>query len=619
MPTRVQAEQTQQFNIDPFFAGDTINIEDLRYFQHPKKLTKDGTTTIPNCDNRQIDNQLRYFLQHKVVDEHVQADRVYTIIHTFMYRFSRFINAYHLALHSITDISYEELLNEFVEYEEGLNHTTSEDFKYYVVNDSRRLTTKKGKSYSKCLSLLKMFYDFIKDVEVGPNEYDKDIWDVKKLGIPCNPSLITQRFTVNFTKIVQPWLRVYAKKYIYYLVPLRSVGTITNNMKMFNSLSNFLLECYPDMSSIGEMNREVTIKYIAKIKSSGLSSTTVDILLCALKDFFRRGYALEWDGFPNWPLVSYQDYEKRAKHESIPFTENELAQINEHLCELNIDYMRIVVLLESTGLRLYDALTATIEVDGSPCIKQIGEDEYLFRFVQHKIRQTTTLPVSPVIAETLKAAIHDSQDKYGQDSKFIFPRSKSYPIHDDTFIDTINKMSYDNNLIADDGKALRIKGHTFRRTLATDCVNNDYPLEVVRMLLGQSYVSSLTHYYVIHSDVMADKMSNIIEADNDRILNIGHQQSRTIEENDETSEMLPLSNGYCAKKIATGVCSHANACYSCSMFHPSISALPLYKKQLRDCELNITICRINHHERYLEVNEQLKTQLEDIISKLEAC
>ena len=617
---KYQIHQTYQFTIDPFFAGETIDMNDTRYFNKDSYCNlAQRITAVPKCSNPYIDNQLRAFIQYKVVEDHVQPERLYKIIHTFVRRFCMFINVNHMELHSVTEIDYDDLFNEYVEYEEHWNYKTTEDFRYPVVNGNRSLTTKKNTGLSKSLSLFKMFYNFIQSSESSISEYDKDCWDVRKLGIPCRASLIAKRFLVNFATIHQPWLQMYAKKYIFYLLPHQSESSIFNDMRVLALFSDFLSEQYPDMESISEVNREVTQKFIAKIKTSGYSGTTVNIYLGELMEFFRRGYAFEWEGFPNWPLISHQDYLKRAKRESIPFSTNELDQINEHLSELGVDYMRIVVLLESTGIRLYDALTATIEVDGSPCIKMVGKDSYLFRFIQHKVSQVTTIPISSVIAATLDSAIKDSQEKYGQDSKYIFPRDKDYPIHNSTFIDAINKMSYDNNLIADDGKSLRLKGHTFRRTLATECVNSDYPLEVVKMLLGQAYLSSLKHYYVIHGDVMSEKMSDILAIDNDRILNIGHQAAKTVEENDETSEMLPLSNGYCAKKIATGVCSHANACYGCSMFHPSVSALPIFKKQLQDCELNITICQINHHERYLEVNEQLKKQLVDIISRLEMC
>lgn len=49
----------------------------------------------------------------------------------------------------------------------------------------------------------------------------------------------------------------------------------------------------------------------------------------------------------------------------------------------------------------------------------------------------------------------------------------------------MNQMSAKNNLTKDDGSPLRIKGHTFRGTVATQYANLGISMDVIRMMLGQ--------------------------------------------------------------------------------------------------------------------------------------
>ena len=118
---------------------------------------------------------------------------------------------------------------------------------------------------------------------------------------------------------------------------------------------------------------------------------------------------------------------------------------------------------------------------------------------------------------------------------------------------------------------------------------------------------------------MIDAMQNIIEEDNARIKSIGAAETTaTVEKNDINKDniVIPLPNGYCTKKIDTGLCEDANACYTCRMYRPTREFLPLYEAQLREAEANIAIAELQGFERVLDINRDLKEQLIKIIEKV---
>lgn len=63
-----------------------------------------------------------------------------------------------------------------------------------------------------CIYVLKTIYKNLQDIYDERDEYDKDIWDAKKLKYQNTSSSYCPRF--DFTVISQQWLRIAAKKFI---------------------------------------------------------------------------------------------------------------------------------------------------------------------------------------------------------------------------------------------------------------------------------------------------------------------------------------------------------------------------------------------------------------------
>jgi hypothetical protein len=88
----------------------------------------------------------------------------------------------------------------------------------------------------------------------------------------------------------------------------------------------------------------------------------------------------------------------------------------------------------------------------------------------------------------------------------------------------------------------------------------------------------------------------------------GHQLSRA-------TQALP--NGYCQLPLVR-TCPHANSCLTCPMFITTPEFLPQHHAQRRQTLQIISAAETNGHARVAEMNRQVATHLDKIITALEA-
>ena len=78
-----------------------------------------------------------------------------------------------------------------------------------------------------------------------------------------------------------------------------------------------------------------------------------------------------------------------------------------------------------------------------------------------------------------------------------------------------------------------------------------------------------------------------------------------------------LTNGYCAIPVVAGPCPHPNACLNCPHFRTDVSFLEIHKAELHETERVIAKAKANGWARQIEMNEQKRANLFNIITSLE--
>lgn len=589
-----------------FYKDDTWDMYSIGKFKDGCKKMSLRYFHFENIENKYIRNEFKMFtvelLKTRAISTTVSYIKTINALNGFL-------NEKYPNIYSILDISFDEMSDKYNLWLNQNNYVTLRTTGEAILQD---MSSKKYKADTIYAIVLRKFHKFITneiyyDTE---KEYDKDKWDIRNLGIPITILESRPRYTVNFGKIKQKDFKSVCKQYVFFRLKGKVVATVLNDLKALNNFSEYIEKKYKDIA-FKDINREVMEGYFRYARTTKVSTLVLNQRIGSLKTFFDTIQLLMIDDIPLKTLIVESDY--RRKEKTLPkfFSDNEIKEINKHMDELPTQIARMLFVIENVGFRVSEL--CALKVD---CLKKNNNGNYLLSYYQPKTKKYNVIPINEIVAVTIEKAIQESKTNYGDNCRYVFSKKNDTPIANDTFVNRLNKMSANNKLMDDTGKPLRIKSHTFRGTVATKYANLGIDINIIRMMLGQSSVGVLKHYITIHNISMIDAMKSITDEDEKLIANIGNIED-VVTDIIENKEVVPLPNGCCTKSLASGKCTHANACYTCRMFKPSSKYLLLYKNQLNEAENNIQVAQLNGFERLLEINIELKQNLIKIINTIE--
>lgn len=273
-------------------------------------------------------------------------------------------------------------------------------------------------------------------------------------------------------------------------------------------------------------------------------------------------------------------------------------------------YGRMVYCLLFLGMRFCEL--AKLDANA---IKKNDDGTYYLDLWQYKTQTVNNKPIFENTIKIMAAEIERNKKRFGAENvKYVFVTDKNTPVTLQTMNKNINRVLVKNNVLGRDGKILHCTTHRFRATVATNLISEGISVDVAAQLLGQTTLSSLSHYATVTNEVAKEQLKPRLEKDEMLIRNIGKGK--------DMAEIIPkksvaLCNGYCGKNPLTTPCAKANACFNCSMFIPSIQFLNAYHIQLLEIEATIKIAEVNDYTMMLKKALREKEALEKIISKLE--
>lgn len=98
------------------------------------------------------------------------------------------------------------------------------------------------------------------ELTIQEQEYLKDIWDVRVLGV--TPRIMTYEYKISFKKIQQVWLKSSARAYAKYALTVLSFGTVSHTMTVVNRFSFFISEHHPNLQP-NQLNRQFIVDFLA--------------------------------------------------------------------------------------------------------------------------------------------------------------------------------------------------------------------------------------------------------------------------------------------------------------------------------------------------------------------
>ncbi|WP_051469999.1 tyrosine-type recombinase/integrase [Fischerella sp. PCC 9605] len=451
-----------------------------------------------------------------------------------------------------------------------------------------------------------------------------DVLSATKLGLRVNTYQRSGE-KLNFSKIKQVWFKELAIKYIRYKAGNRELGTLRACLTAFRSFSEFLFKTNY-AQGINDINRSVIIDYLEFLNRKKLSPQTKNERLTKLAGFFEAGVVNDWFDVPPH-LIRKEDYQKEIKPLPRYIPEEVMHQLNQHIDELPAPIMRMVLVIQECGLRIGELCQLPFN-----CLKQDAKGGWFIQFMRWKMKKETTLPISIELSTVIQEQQQYIRDNLGE-YQYLFcgraggnnksfssePKIMSVP----SFVGCLKKLSEEFDIRDNSGIRWNFQTHQFRHTVGTRMINNGVPQHIIQRYLGHDSPQMTSVYAHIHDATLRKEIDKYLGT---KIVNINGEviESLTSELDNDTSlqwmkkKVLAetLSNGYCGLP-AQLTCSKGNACLTCSDFRTTIEFLDQHKEHLERTKKVLEVAEANGWQRQIQVNEDVKKSLGNIINTLE--
>jgi site-specific recombinase XerD len=321
-------------------------------------------------------------------------------------------------------------------------------------------------------------------------------------------------------------------------------------------------------------------------------------------------------------MLFSNDYPKRAERLPRALTEQVMAQVEavDNLNQWTNPCHRLVtVILIRCGLRVTDALR--LEHD---CIVTDAEGAPYLRYCNHKMKRQALVPID----EELQQMIVEQQARVTTDLgaavAVLFPRATKNPdgqapMGSATYRCALYRWLQHCDVRNEHGQAVHLTPHQWRHTLGTRLINRDVPQEVVRRILDHDSPEMTAHYARLHDTTIRRHWEAARKIDingHDAIVDSEGPLAEAAwakQRLGRAAQALP--NGFCGLPVQQ-TCPHANACLTCPMFLTTSEFLPQHQAQREQVLQIMTAAEAKGHRRLLEMNQQVLTNLDRIITTL---
>ena len=461
------------------------------------------------------------------------------------------------------------------------------------------------------IGLLRQVYCTLEAAYDNRPEHEKDVWNLQKLSVPTNLSL--SNLTLSFHYICQLWLRRAVKEYIRYSLTIYAEGTCRTRLQSLTSFSKFLAQTRPRVSATC-ITRKLMLEYMSYLPRR-VSIAVRKTHLLNLRTFLEIAARERWLRIAPERIIFDEEIPQPPKAQPRYIPAAVLDQLNANLGELKSPWMQMVLILQECGMRISELLQICLD-----CLTQDARGTFYLRFLQGKMKREHTIPISQEIARVIQEQQQTIRSS-GKSTALLFPSPKNGVIKQYSFAHRINRLAYDRQIRDATGKLFRFQSHQFRHTVGTRMINLGVPHHFIQRYLGHLGPEMTSRYAHIHDATMREKLSEYLQGTLVDITGRVIPQDGPADTGDLrwfTRNVLAqaLTNGYCAIPVVAGPCPHPNACLNCAHFRTDGSFVDVHKAELRETERVIEKAKANGWTRQVEMNEQKRNNLVNIITSL---
>lgn len=594
---------------------------DARECPEPSAIEYAKTPSLRNrwirfgqIDNVWIRTELKYFYYSNIRNGNWNARTVWKTKGTAINQMIGFLNSKYPDIQSITDLYLNETLTEFRTYliEKGVRPTITN---YKLDSKNNRIAVEANSYY---VTNFKQFIEFYLDYYFDGEEWEKDVWDRRKLTLSEDKVNLTQHeYQINFSRIQNRYFKKEIKRYCKLKLNTVSYSYVIDIARILGFFFNFITKNYPNVNRIKQIKRIEVENYISEINNKGYSPSTVIGQISIVKTFFEDITKFDWEDQPRRILIYHEDFPRESKATPRFIDDFVLEQLNDKVDKLDQTTAAMVLIIQESGMRISELCTLE-----KKCVITDSEGDCFLRYYQIKMKKEHIIPISRDLAALIKNQEKVVENNFHiKKTKYLFPRKDGSPVKQDTFRRNLNELAYNENIVDKNGEIFRFHSHAFRHTVGTKMINSGVPQHIVQKFLGHESPEMTSRYAHIFDETMKKefrKFRETLVSNQGSIINLENNNADDTDlqwfKQNINAQALP--NGYCRLPVVAGACPHANACLDCTHFCTSKMFLKEHEQHLDRTREVIEKAKQNQWQRQVEMNEHVEFRLTEIINTL---
>lgn len=283
---------------------------------------------------------------------------------------------------------------------------------------------------------LRQVHTILKSAYDDRPEYEKDVWDLRRMAIPVSLSL--SNTTLNFRLIRQLWLRKAVKAYLRYCLAIYAESTCRTRLQSLTRFSEFLAEKRPNTTARA-ITRKLLVEYLSYlVKRIGIAVRKTDVI--NVRTFLEISARERWLPIGSERMIYDEEVPQPPKPQPRYIPSAVLDQLNRNLGNLKAPWMQMVLILQECGMRISELLQLPFD-----CLTQDARGTFYLRFMQGKMRREHTIPVSQEIARVIQEQLRSVRSRT-QSPTLLFPNPRGKVFKQWSFTQHINRLAYESEI-----------------------------------------------------------------------------------------------------------------------------------------------------------------------------
>ena len=580
----------------PFFDDDIVNLNKYPNDRTQSKLDKGN---IHKIDFTGVDNELKKELK-SYLENLLKKDTTPNYFRARLADLQRSIDY----LGSENRIKMTTL--------KYFSHDLEVDFERYLRSIGIKPRDRDGKERDS-LKVFRYISDFLINAYPDPHNFNNDVWDLSLLGIDERRiSKSDSLRKISFESILNQTNKNLLKKYLKYQIEVtdKSINTIYSRFRHLHQFIVFLRD-----KPLTSINREDVIKFLNHLGKKDISDGTFNYYVFSNSAFMEYLVTINSINLNHFYRSDVKSIVQNHAYKTID--EVALNRIFKVLPKIPQQESVMFLLLYATGMRISDVCTMK---RGSLFNNNNG---FFVKYYSRKMRKGVVNPVPESLYRLLQDYEKNINGEHRINTEYMFSHDnrKCYP--STLYRKRMKKWFYDLDVKNSDGSIYCFRPHDYRHTLATTMILHDIPSYVVQKILHHESIEMTSSYIDIQDQQKIEKHKKFINIK-------GKSMPIYVEKGLDSTDIAKvewlkksinaqiLPNGMCALPVVMGKCPHGNSCLTCKEFRTSKEFLVVHKNQYEKTCSFLMYAQEKGWQRQVEVNEEIKKNLEIIISKLEA-